>query len=105
VAEDCSNVSPSERKKHYEVLEERLAEMLRLFEGRVPERDIVIAREFLDVGEYGVALEQLTYALTEHGAVALRTSERAELLDLAQKLGSKGAVEQIGDCPPRRDEH
>jgi len=83
---------------------ERLAEMLRLFEGRVPERDIAIAREFLDVGEYGVALEQLTYALTEYEAVALRTSERAELLDLANTMGIERSVEQIGACPPYSDE-
>ena len=99
-----AGMSGFERENHYRVLEERLAEMLRLFEGRVPQRDIAIAREFLDVGEYGVALEQLTYALTEYEAVALRTSERAELLDLANTMGIERSVEQIGACPPYSDE-
>ena len=88
-------MSRAERVAYYAALDARLRALFESLGVRLPERDSGYAREFLDAGEYGLALEQIPDGLSED-EIPISDAERTELLDLAVVMGSErptGALE------------
>jgi hypothetical protein len=54
--------------------------------------------EFADVGEPELAVEWMADDLVEQGS-AITADERAELISLAERFGSKRALRAIAVCP------
>jgi hypothetical protein len=65
-----------------------------LLDDRLSARDLVFVAEFIDVGELGLALEQMADALCEGEAPVART-ERADMLALAERMNLDSRVSGV----------
>lgn len=68
---------------------------------RLPEKDVSLITEFVDVGELGLALEQIADVLSEDER-PLTTDERSDMLALAvrMKMGAR-VPHALSFCPDR----
>jgi hypothetical protein len=76
----------------YDEMTSRLRGLTILLDDRLSVRDLVFVAEFIDVGELGLALEQMADSLCEDEAQVART-ERADMLALAERMNLGSAVE------------
>jgi hypothetical protein len=88
----------------YDEITGRLRGLVVLLDDRLSARDLVFVAEFIDVGELGLALEQMADALCEDEAPVART-ERADMLALAERmnLGSR-VFRALRFCPERPEQ-
>jgi hypothetical protein len=69
----------------FEDLSGRLMGLLIALEDRLEETDARRAHEFIDVGEYGLALEEMACALA-HGSASISNQERSDMLALNNRM-------------------
>lgn len=75
-----------------------LGALIRL-EDRLPADQVTFIHEYVDAGEWVLALEQLADVLSED-EIGLRDDERAELLVLNASMGMGSRVPDVlGGCP------
>lgn len=78
----------------------RLFAVLVWLDDRLPADQATLIHEFVDVGEWGLALEQIADVLSED-EIGLRDDERAELLALNSRMEMGDRVPHaLGFCPP-----
>ncbi|WP_332761239.1 MafI family immunity protein [Pseudarthrobacter sp.] len=66
---------------------------------RIQSEDLALISEFIDVGELGLALEQMADVLSEDEQ-PLTSDERADMLALVSRMGMDGRVpEALAFCP------
>lgn len=83
----------------YDEITARLRALMILLDDRLSARDLVFVAEFIDVGELGLALEQMADALSEDEAPVART-ERADMLALAGRMNLGSRVSRaLRYCP------
>ena len=78
--------------------------LLSRLEGRMPAKDyFVVIAEFIDVGEFGLALEHMADALGEEG-LPVMDDERASMLALARRMQTGDRVGRaLALCPCLED--
>lgn len=76
----------------YEEIAGVLRGLLIRMDDRLPDKDVRLVAEFIDVGELGLALEQIADALAED-ALPLAPDERNDMVALADRM-------QMGDRVP-----
>lgn len=88
----------------YDEITPRLRSLMILLDDRLSARDLVFVAEFIDVGELGLALEQMADALCEDEAPVART-ERVDMLALAERMNLGSRVSQaLRFCPERPEQ-
>lgn len=88
----------------YDEITGRLRGLVVLLDDRLSARDLVFVAEFIDVGELGLALEQMADALCEGEAPVART-ERADMLALAERMNLGSRVSRaLRFCPERPEQ-
>jgi len=86
---------------HYVQVEHRLRALMPNYEAFVPGEQMNLIREFLDVGEYGLALEWLADELSE-GSVPVEHADRREMVSLSELMHLDGrVVRALAGCPER----
>jgi hypothetical protein len=82
----------------------RLRGLMILLDDRLSAKDLAFVAEFIDVGELGLALEQVADALCEDEAPVART-ERADMLALAERMNLGSRVSRaLRFCPERPEQ-
>jgi hypothetical protein len=77
----------------------RLFGLLIRLDDRLSERDAKLIHEFIEVGEYGLALEQIADVLSED-EVPISDQERADMLALVEAMEMGDRVPgALGWCP------
>jgi hypothetical protein len=66
---------------------------------RIAEKDLSLISEFVDVGEFGIALEWITDLLSDNNR-PLTSDERSAMLALAERMGIRSRVAHALDCRP-----
>lgn len=80
-------------------IRDQLFNLLSRLEDRLPTHQIEFVREFIDVGEWGIALEQMASVLSED-ELGLRDDERADFIALNKRLGmGTGVPDALSFCP------
>ena len=68
---------------------------------RLPDKDVLLITEFVDVGELGLALEQIADVMSEDER-PLTTDERSDMLALAMRMEMGARVPHaLSFCPDR----
>ena len=81
-------------------IRDRLLNLLSRLKERLPTHQVEFVRELIDVGEWGIALEQMADVLSED-ELGLRDDERADLIALSKRLGMGERVSgALSSCPP-----
>ncbi len=84
---------------HYENLAGRLYGVLIRVEDRLGGEQTQLLHYFTEVGEYGLALEEIAGALAQ-GAIAITDGERSDMLALARTMKMDDLVPRaLGFCP------
>lgn len=85
----------------YDEITGHLRRLMVLLDDRLSAKDLGFVAEFIDVGELGLALEQMADALCEDEAPVAR-AERDDMLTLAERmnLGSR-VYRALRFCPER----
>jgi hypothetical protein len=85
---------------YYEDLAGRLYGLLIMFDDRLPGERAGLLHRFIEVGEYGLALEEITGALAQH-AIAITDQERGDMLGLGDQMKLKGDLvsRALSYCP------
>jgi hypothetical protein len=96
-------VSTADNHAEYAETSARLRSLMILLDDRLSARDLVFAAEFIDVGELGLALEQMAVALCQDEAPVART-ERADMLALAERMNLGSRVSRALQLCPERPE-
>jgi hypothetical protein len=86
--------------EYYEDLAGRLYGLLITFDDRLPSEQARQLHRFIEVGEYGLALEEITGALAQH-AIAVTDQERSHMLDLGHQMKLQGNLvpRALNHCP------
>jgi len=83
----------------FEDLRGRLTGLLIALEDRLEEGDARQVQEFIDVGEYGLALEEMAAALA-HGQTPIANQERSDMLALTDRMKMDDRVPRaLQSCP------
>src|SRR6266700_623495 len=85
---------------YYEDLAGRLYGLLIMFDDRLPGEQARLLHRFIEVGEYGLALEEITGALAQH-AIAITDQEHGDMLDLGHQMKLQGHLvpRALSYCP------
>jgi hypothetical protein len=87
----------------YEEISGYLRGLLVRLDDRLSAKDLVLIAEFIDVGELGLALEQMADALSEEN-LALSDDERADMLSVAERMKIVDRISRVlGLCPRPSD--
>ena len=87
----------------YDEITARLRGLMILMDDRLSAGDLIIVAEFIDVGELGLALDQMAFALCE-GEAPVAQTERAGMLALAKRMSLGSQVSRaLRFCPERPD--
>lgn len=86
------------RTEYYAYLEREIQRVLRVHDERIPAPDRDATTEYLAVAEYGLALEHITYALSEH-EIATTERDLRRLRWIAELMGSEHAQRDIATIP------
>jgi hypothetical protein len=85
----------------YEDIAGQLRGLLIRLDDRLSGTDATLIAEFIDVGECGLALEQLADQLSEYDQ-ALATDERADMLALVKRMQMNDRVSRaLAFCPEK----
>lgn len=85
-------------------LSSRLHGLLTQVADRLADEQVESAAEFIDAGEYGLALEFIADYLSEDGR-EISEFERSEMTALVGKMGMDGRVERaLAFCPKLSDQ-
>jgi hypothetical protein len=85
----------------WDALRGRLLGVLSVLDDRFSQGDAALIHEFIDTGEYGLALEQMADLLAD-GGVAISEHERAEMLALNDEMNMSDRVPTaLATCPGR----
>lgn len=91
-------------RAEYEHISGFLRGLLVRLDDRLRAKDLVLIAEFIDVGELGLALEQLADVLSEE-ETAISPRERADMLTLAERMSMGQRVPRTLEfCPVRPDQ-
>ena len=83
---------------YYEELAGRLYGLLISLDDRIGSEQARLLHHFIDVGEYGLALEEIADALAQD-AIAITGEERGDMLALAARMNLEGDLERrSGSC-------
>ncbi len=74
--------------------------MLIALEDRLEDSDARQVHEFIDVGEYGLALEEMAAALA-HRRAAIASQERSDMLALTTRMRMDDRVPRVLESCPR----
>jgi hypothetical protein len=88
----------------FEEIGRYLRDLLIRLDDRIPARDFVVITEFIDVGEFGLALEHTADALSEAG-VPVTDDERTGMLRLARRMQTGDRVSRALDLCPSLDDN
>ena len=89
---------------HFEQIRGGLIATLVDVEDRLPEDTCRWVTEFIDAGEFGLALETIADVLAE-GEAAITVEERNAMLDLVRDMSMDDRVERVlALCPVRTSE-
>jgi hypothetical protein len=85
---------------YYEELAGRLYGLLIGLDDRMDSEQAQLLHHFIDVGEYGLALEEIAGTLAQD-AIAITPQERAEMLALAARMNLEGdlVLRALAACP------
>jgi hypothetical protein len=85
---------------YYEDLAGRLYGLLITFDDRLPGEQARQLHRFIEVGEYGLALEEITGALAQH-KIAITDQECRGMLDLGLQMKLQGDLvpRALSHCP------
>jgi hypothetical protein len=87
---------------YWEDLAGRLYGLLIRLENRLGGEQAELFHEFIEVGEYGLALEEIAGALAQD-KIAIANDERGDMLALADRMKMDGLVAHaLGFCPQAR---
>jgi hypothetical protein len=87
---------------YYEDLAGRLYGLLIVLEDRLDGEQAWLFHHFIEVGEYGLALEEIAGALAQD-TIAITGQERGDMLALARRMQMDDLVPQALEfCPVRR---
>lgn len=105
---DCHGSPGRTRNEHqmtrdatyYEDLAGRLYGLLITFDDRLPSEQARLLHRFIEVGEYGLALEEITGALAQH-AIPITDQERGDILGLGYQMKLQGDLvpRAVSHCP------
>ncbi len=85
----------------YEEIAGLLRGLLVRLDNRIQAKDVPLISEFIDVGELGLALEQMADVLSEDEQ-PLASDERADILELADRMRMNDRVATaISLCPAK----
>jgi hypothetical protein len=70
---------------YYEGLAGRLRGLLIRLDGRLGRKQVQLLHHFIEVGEYGLALEEIAGVLAQ-GQIAILDEERSDILALARAM-------------------
>jgi hypothetical protein len=85
----------------YEDIAGRLRGLLIRLDDRLPGKDVTLIAEFIDAGEFGLALEQMADVLSEDKQ-PLATDERTDMLALVERMQMGDRVpDALRFCPER----
>jgi hypothetical protein len=88
-------------RAYYEEIAGRLRGLLIRLDDRLSAKDAKLIAEFIDVGELGLALEQMADQLSEYEQ-PLSASERADMLSLVARMQMNDRVSRaLTVCPER----
>ena len=88
---------------YYEELQARLSGLLILLEDRLGAGQAGLMHHFIEVGEYGLALEEIAGALAQD-QVAISDQERGDMLALSSSMKMDDLVPRtLGFCPGPTD--
>lgn len=83
----------------YEQISECLRGLLVRLDDRMSVKDLVLIAEFVDVGELGLALEQMADVLSEED-LAVSDDERTDMLALADRMKISNRIRRALEfCP------
>jgi hypothetical protein len=89
----------NDRAAYYEDLAGRLYGLLIGLDDRLDRKDAQLFHHFIEVGEYGLALEDIAGALA-HAKVLITDQERSDMLALTATMNMDGLVPRaLGFCP------
>jgi hypothetical protein len=89
----------NDRAAYYEDLAGRLYGLLIGLDDRLDREDAQLLHHFIEVGEYGLALEDIAGALA-HAKVPITDQERSDMLALTATMNMDGLVPRaLGFCP------
>ena len=92
---------PGVDRSSYEEIAGLLHGLLIRLDDRLPAKDITLIAEFIDVGELGLALEQVADVLSEDEQ-PLSADERADILALVDRMQMDERVPHaLSFCPAR----
>ncbi|WP_275003113.1 MafI family immunity protein [Promicromonospora iranensis] len=86
------------RAEYYAYLEREIQRVLRVHDERIPAPDRDATTEYLAVAEYGLALEHITHALSEH-EIATTERDLRRLRWITELMGSEHAQRDIATIP------
>jgi len=89
---------------YYEELAGRLYGLLIGLDDRMDSEQAQLLHHFIDVGEYGLALEEIAGSLAQ-AAIAVTDQERADMLALAARMNLEGDLvpRALAACPEMGD--
>jgi hypothetical protein len=90
---------------YYEDLAGRLYGLLIGLDDRIDSEQAQLLHHFIDVGEYGLALEDIAGTVAQH-AIAITGQERDGMLALAARMNLEGRPRpaRTGTCPQTGDQ-
>lgn len=98
--DDITPVSREQAERIAAGLAGRLYGLLIIFDDRLPGDQARLLHRFIEVGEYGLALDEITGALAQH-AIAITDQERGDMLDLGHQMKLHGDLvpRALSYCP------
>ena len=98
-------MDPTHDSAYFEDLPGRLYGLVISFSDRLPADQAQWLHHVVDVGEYGLALEDLA-AILAHGKTAITDQERADMLTLGRRMTLRHDLAGVlGACPRAGDDH
>jgi hypothetical protein len=90
---------------YYDELAGRLYGLLIGLDVRIGSEEAQLLHHFIEVGEYGLALEEIAGTLAQD-TIAITGQERGDMLALAAQMKLEGALvpRALAACPPTGDE-
>ena len=90
-------MDPEYDTAHFEDLAGRLYGLVIIFSDRLPADRAEWVHHVVDVGEYGLALEDLA-AMLVHDKIAITDQERADIVSLARQMGMNLGSSWLGSA-------